>query len=192
MLLRGLVRGTALPVAILILVAASGCRPETSAVGDTSLAFRKRMQTHLTLYSIALSDPVAKHDRDKVKSVLQRIYTVSTPPGSEPYISLAVLDQHGVTVATISGAETGGARNYGKYQIVSRVLHKRKPMQSALYLQGGKKMYITCAPLLKGDKVVGVLIMGIDAEHLRRSGISEREFMSFSFSAPNGANGGNR
>jgi hypothetical protein len=176
-----LIRAVAVP--LLFLAIASGCRPDKPAVGDAALAFRTEMQGKLNMYSIALTESMAQNNRKKVNSILHKIYAVSTPRVSDRNLSLAVLDKHGVTVATKAGTENTGAQNYGNYQIVSRVLHKHKPFQSSLYLQGGRKVYIICSPLLKGDKVVGVLIIGIDSDQLMKSGISEKEFLSLTFNA---------
>jgi hypothetical protein len=176
-----LVCGVALPLAMLATV--SGCRPDSAPVSSTALEFRSEIQSKLTMYSAALAESMAKNDRRRTRSVLQRIHAVSTPLKNDLDISMYVLDKHGVTVAARAGASAAGAGNYGNYQIVSKVIQKRKPLQSALYLQGGEKVYIICTPLLNGEKVVGVLILGIGADQLKRSGISEKEFMSLTFSA---------
>lgn len=180
-LLRAIVRGVALSLAVL--TASSGCSREPAQVGNAALEFREEIQTKLTMYSAALAEALANHDRKRVNSVLQRLYTVSTPLADDLPFFLSVLDNHGVTVATWAGAAVDRTRNYGRYHIVSRVIQKQKPFQSTLYLQGGSKVHIVCSPLLKREKVAGVLIIGISDEQLRRAGISEKEFMSLAFSA---------
>jgi len=176
----------ALVFPLIFLAIAAGCRAEKSSVGDNALAFRNEMQSKLNIYSIGLAEPVAKKNRKKIKAVLEKIHSVSTPHESAGDFSLSVLDNHGVTVATKAGSETSGTQNYGNYDIVARVIQKRKPFQSTLYLQGGRKICIICSPLIKDEKVVGVLIIGIDSAQMKLLGISEKEFMSLDFTARDG------
>jgi len=176
----------ALAIPFIFLALAAGCRDDKPAVGDNTLAFRSEMQSKLNIYTIGLVDPMAKNNRKKIKAVLEKIHSVSTPHESDGGFSLSVLDNHGVTVASKAGSETAGTQNYGNYHVVARVIQKRKPFQSTLYLQGGRKIYIICSPLIKGEKVVGVLIIGIDPAQMTRLGISENEFMSLKFTARNG------
>jgi len=180
-MLRKITYGAMFP--LVILTVASGCSPEPESVGNAALEFREKMQTRLNMYSAALAEALANHQRKQVTSVLQRLHTVSTPLEADLPSFLSVLDNHGVTVANWAGAAVDRTRNYGRYHIVSRVIEKKKPLQSALYLQEGNKVYIICSPLLKREKVVGVLIIGISDEQLKLAGISEKEFMSLSFSA---------
>jgi hypothetical protein len=97
--------------------------------------------------------------------------------------SIAVLDKHGVTLASLMRTSLSGTQNYGNYHVVEKVLHKRKILQSSLYLQDGKRMYIVCAPILRSGRVVGALIIGFDSEQLKESGISEADFMSMDFAS---------
>lgn len=183
-LLRATARGVALSLAVL--AASAGCSPKPATVGNAAQEFRQEIQTKLTMYSAVLAEALANHDRERINAVLHRLHTVSNPLTDELPFFLSMLDNHGVTVATWAGAAVDRTRNYGRYHIVSRVIQKQRPFQSALYLQGGSKVYIVCSPLLKREKVVGVLIIGISDEQLRQEGISEKEFMSLAFTARTG------
>lgn len=181
----GLLRN-ALAISCIFLAVAAGCTGDKPAAGNGAVAFRNEMQQKLTVYSIGLAEPTAKKNRVKIKAALEKIHSVSTPRGIDANISLAVLDNHGVTVATSARSKLSGTQNYGKYHIVSTVLQKRKPFQSALYLQGGRKLYIICSPLIKGEKVFGILLIGIEPETIKQAGVSEKEFMSLDFNARDG------
>jgi len=166
------------------IVCITGCRPENNGSKEKAQEFRNRYHAFLVGYASRLAEHVAKRQTKKVKGVLQGMYEDMTGPGGQPPPSIAVLDNHGVAVASQAQTALTGAQNYGNYHVVSRVLQKRKILQSSLYLQNGTRIYVICAPILRREKVVGALIIGFDSNQLKISGITEAEFMSLDFTSP--------
>lgn len=169
-------------VAVLaVLVLAGGCLPAEQQPGAAALSLKMRLLANLDLFSPALSDTIRTHNRSALHSTLDRFYRHLNVPKEDQHFFLALLDNHGVTIASRARTAVNGTQNYGNYRIVSTVLQKKRILQSSLYLQGGGKVYIICVPLLNNGNLTGVVIIGIDSGYLSTSGISEREFMALDF-----------
>lgn len=160
-----------------------GCRADKPALGKAALSLRDGLQEKLDLYSAAVAEPLSQGDRKRVKSALEKLFSDDTGVAAIPAISVAVLDNHGASVATTAQTELSAVQNFGNYHVVARALHKRETLQSVLYLQGGNKVFIVCAPLLYRNKLAGIMIIGIDDDHLYQAGISDEEFFSFSLAS---------
>lgn len=155
-----------------------GCRSEKPPPSPAAVSLKTRIQANLDLFSPELSKNLHKKNRQGVKGGLDRFYTELNGHENGSYFFLALLDSHGVTITSRSKSAVNGVPNYGNYQVVAKVIQKKKVLQSSLYLQGGRQVYIICAPLLNSGITTGVLIIGIDSDYMRQAGISEREFMS--------------
>ncbi|HOP40008.1 MAG TPA: hypothetical protein PLI53_03095 [Geobacteraceae bacterium] len=184
--IRPLLYSVAAVLAVLVLF--GGCRPAEKPPGPAALSFKMRILANLDLFSPTLSKNIRKHNRSALLSTLDKFHGQLNVSEEGQHFFLAILDNHGVTIASRAQTAVNGAQNYGNYRIVSTVLQKKRISQSSLYLQGGGKVYIICAPLLDDANLSGVVIIGIDSDYLSKSGISERDFMSLDFrSRDNGA-----
>jgi hypothetical protein len=169
-------------VALLFLLTISpGCNPDKPALGKAALSLQEGLQAKLNLYSAGLAEPMSKGDTKRVKSALERLFSGTAGPANSPRFSVAVLDNHGSAVARTEKSELSDVHNYGNYQIVSRVIQKRKSSQSILYLHGSEKVFIVCSPLLHRGKLAGILIISIDNDQLHQAGIKDAEFMALTF-----------
>jgi hypothetical protein len=167
-----------------ILALASGCRPSAPSPSPAALSLKTRIQANLNLFIPELSESLHHKKYKKTKTILDIFYSeINGPGGSSPF-SLALLDRHGVTITSRTQNSLSGSQNYGNYHVVSNVLQKKRAYTSSLYLQGGGKVYIICVPLLSGEKLTGVIIIGIDSEFMRQTGITESQFMSLDFNSP--------
>lgn len=171
--------------ALFILLLTGGCRPTEQPPGPAAQSLKTRILTNLDLFSPRLSKNIRKHNRSVLLSTLDKFYGQLNVAEQGQHFFLALLDNHGVTIANRARGALTGIQNYGNYRIVSAVLQKKRILQSSLYLQGGEKVYIICAPLLDERNLAGVVIIGIDSGFMNKSGISEREFMSLDFRTRN-------
>jgi hypothetical protein len=175
-------RVVSFPLVLLFLLTLSpGCNPDKPALGKAALSLRDGLQATLNLYSAGLAEPMSQGDSKRVKAVLERMFSEAVGPANIPKFSVAVLDNHGTTVARTARSELSDVQNYGNYQVVSRVIQKRKASQSILYLHGSEKVFIVCAPLLHREKLAGILIISIDNDRLHQAGITDAEFMALTF-----------
>jgi hypothetical protein len=168
------------------LLTLSGCETKTESSRTAGNSLRNEITTVTTPLIENLIEPLAKRDRKGTRAVLRRaVSEIKEHPNFKSF-SFAVLENHGITVAGRSEAETSGIQNYGNYKIVSRVLESKTTQQSTLYLQNGDKLFIICIPLKKESRLVGVLIVGMGSDKLRKSGVSEEEFQAIDFSPETG------
>jgi hypothetical protein len=167
--------------ALLLLGTLSSCHDAKTILGPAAKSFQEITQSKLDRYCPDLADRITSNNRESIETALATIYAETEIVKGTPYGFLAVLDSNGVTLAAKSRYESSSAQNYGHYHIVSQVLEKRKVLQSKLYLQGGQRVFIICAPLLRNTKANGVLILGIDQDFIHRAGITEQEFMALTF-----------
>ncbi len=175
----------AVTVLLIILALTSGCHSEKPAPSPAALALKTHIHAKLDLFSPSLSENIQKKNRAGINLALDNFYAELNGQGDTSHFFLALLDSHGVTIASRAKSAVNGIQNYGNYRVVSKVLQKKAVFLSSLYLQGGRKVYIICAPLLCSGKLMGVLIIGIDSDYLRHSDISEREFMSQNYNTSN-------
>ncbi|MHC1698383.1 MAG: hypothetical protein AB9919_10070 [Geobacteraceae bacterium] len=170
-------------ILVCILVFIPGCQPDKISPSPEALSLKNRIQTIIDPILPELSTNFQRKKRKQVKAILDKIYAdLNEPDGKSPFF-LALLDSHGVTITSRTKTLPSGSQNYGNYQIIADVLKKRKTITSSLYLQGGAKVYIICVPLITKTKLAGVIILGIDSEYLRQTGISEAQFMSLDFNS---------
>jgi hypothetical protein len=170
-----------LAVLLLLTAISPGCRSDQPALGKAALTLQDDLQATLDLFSAGLAEPMSIGDKIRVKAAMEKLSSKADAPAKIP-ISIAVLNNHGATVATAARSELSATQNYGNYHAVSRVVQKRKVIQSSLYLQGGEQIFIVCAPLLYRQNLVGILIIGIDDDLLHQAGITDAEFMSLPLS----------
>jgi hypothetical protein len=169
-------------VILFLLALSPACHSDKTPLGKAALSLQHGLQARLNLYSAGIAEPLSQGDTLRVRAALKNLLPEAGGPANITSFSVAVLDNHGASVATTTRTELSATQNYGNYQVVSRVAQKRKTIQSILYLQGGKKVFIVCAPLLHRGKLAGILIFGINDDQLHQAGITDTEFMSLTFS----------
>jgi len=166
---------------VVMMLFSSACHSEKPAFGKSALDLRDELRAMIDVYSTALAQPMSKGDKEQVGAALEKLHA---PGEKKPLIenySITVLDNHGATVAATAQRGLPPLQNYGNYQAVSLVAHKLKTVTSSLYLQGGNKVLIVCSPILHRNRLAGILIIGIDDDQLHQAGVSDNEFMSFTF-----------
>lgn len=166
-----------------ILAIGSGCQPDSAPPNPEALAFRNQIQSNLDPIIPELSVNFQRKKRRQVKAILDKLYADLNESDDKSPFFLALLDSHGVTITSRTKTLLSGSQNYGNYHVIATVLQKRKTFTSSLYLQGGAKVYIICVPLMNKTKLAGVIILGIDSEYLRQTGITEAQFMSLDFNS---------
>jgi hypothetical protein len=175
-------RVVSFPMVLLFLLTLSpGCNPDKPALGKAALSLRDALQAKLNLYSAGLAEPMSQRDTKRVNGALERLFSEADVTASIPNFSVTILDNHGTTMARTARSELSAVQNYGNYQVVSRLIQKRKTSQSILYLHGSEKVFIVCAPLLHREKLAGILVISIDDDQLHQAGITDAEFMALTF-----------
>ena len=72
--------------------------------------------------------------------------------------------------------------DFYNYEVVQQALRTRKVTQQRLFLQNGSRLYVICIPLLKNDRIIGLLALALSASDAKnRWGLTEKEFLSLDF-----------
>jgi len=166
-----------------LLAVVSGCQPDRVSPSPEALALRNRILSIFDPILPELSTDFQRKKRKQVSATLDTLYASLNESEDKSPFFLALLDSHGVTITSRTKTLLSGSQNYGNYHVIANVIHKRKTFTSSLYLQGGAKVHIICVPLINKAKLVGVIILGIDSEYLRQTGISEAQFVTLDFNS---------
>jgi len=173
-----------IPLLACLFALGAGCQSDRVSPSPEALALRDQIQSNLDPILPELSAYFQQKKRKQVKAILDTLYASLNESDEKSPFFLALLDSHGVTITSRTKTLLSGSQNYGNYHVIAKVIQKRKAITSSLYLQGGAKVYIICVPLMNKTKLAGVIILGIDSEYLRQSGISEQQFMTLDFNSP--------
>ena len=143
-------------------------------------SFKKDVKSILDKLCTALAEPVFKGDLPGIETVLSE---------SEPQLAklclrcpfqVGVLNQHGQILAIHPPTER--SNNFSSYDLVIKVISSKQIQQQKFFLQNGPELYIICAPILRQDKVIGLIGIAISAEEAKSKwGLTEKEFMALNF-----------
>jgi hypothetical protein len=157
----------------------SACQSPPSS---PAASFKKEVKGILDKLCAALVEPVFKGDVPGIETVLSE---------SEPQLAklcpkcpfqVGVLNQDGQILAV--HPPTGRSNNFSSYDLVIKVISSKQIQQQKFFLQDGPELFIICAPILRQDKVIGLIGIAISAEEAKAKwGLTEKEFMALNFNA---------
>jgi hypothetical protein len=143
-------------------------------------SFKQDVKSILDKLCTALVEPVFKDDVPGIETVLSE---------SEPQLvklcrrcpfQVGVLNQQGRILVVHPPTER--TNNFSSYDLVIKVISSKQIQQQKFFLQNGPELYIICAPILRQDKVIGLIGIAISAEEAQSKwGLTEKEFMALNF-----------
>ena len=92
------------------------------------------------------------------------------------------LNPSGETLAAYPVKGDGKAKDYSNYDLVNKAISSKKIQQQRFFLPDGSELYLVCAPLIREDKLIGLVaiaISSVDAE--KRWDLTEKEFLALDF-----------
>jgi hypothetical protein len=141
-------------------------------------SFKQEVKECLARLSGGLADPVAKGDQAAINAAITKIEPDAVKLCRLCPFRVAVLNRLGDTL-TIYPFKKDAMGNFSNYEAVTRTLKTRKITQQRLYLQDGAKIYAVGAPLLKGEELLGILVLTINGEEAdKKWGITQKEFLA--------------
>jgi hypothetical protein len=169
--------------AVLLLVLGivlSGCQAQEPPLSPAAAAFKKEVKDCLAELSKGLLQPVSQENVPAIQEALQKIEPAAAKLCRRCPFRIGVLNKNGDTLTIYpSKAE---ALDFSNYNVVVQTLKTRRIMQQRFYLQDGSQVFIVCAPLLRGDDLLGILAISLSAaEANSRWGVTEKEFMAIDF-----------
>jgi hypothetical protein len=159
-----------------------GCQSQEAPLSPAAAAFKQEVTQALDMIAAALVEPVSKADVPAVNAALSEIMPDSIKLCRACPFMLAVLDSDGMVMALYPFRGHHSSKSYAQYKLVAEALKKRKVCHGRLFLQNGSKLYTICAPLIREDKPVGVIVLTTtEKEVQQRWGLNEEEFFAIDF-----------
>jgi hypothetical protein len=159
-----------------------GCRAKPAPLSPAAAVFMQQMKTCLSNLSSSLMEPVAKRDVTAINVALQKVESPAVKLCRLCPFKIGVLDQSGEGLATYPPQASSTIKNYSGYDLVTKAINSKKIQQQRFYLEDGTELYIICAPLVRGGKVIGLIAVAVNAEEAaKRWGIVEKDFLALNF-----------
>jgi hypothetical protein len=76
----------------------------------------------------------------------------------------------------------GKGKDYSNYELVKKAINSKKIQQQRFFLPDRSELYLVCAPLIRDDKLIGLVAIAISSEEAsKRWGLTEKEFLAIDF-----------
>jgi hypothetical protein len=170
------------PSLVVILALLSwGCQAQEPPLSPAAALFKKEIKECLNRLATALIQPVAAGNPAAILAALDKVEPETIKLCRMcPFIT-AVLNQQGDILAT-HPPRPHTTRNFADYNLVIKTISSKQIQQQRFYLQNGQQLYISSAPLLQEDRVMGIIAIAISAQEAKnRWDVSEKEFMALDF-----------
>ena len=170
-------------VALLILLLGLnfGCQTQEPPLSPAAASFKEEIKGCISRLVQPLMEPILKKDIAAINEALKKTEPEAIKLCRMCPFRMGVMDKNGDTLA-VYPPKTDARLDFYNYEVVQRVLKNRKIAQQRLFLQDGSSLYIICVPLLKNDKVMGLLAIALNATEARnRWGLTEPEFLALNF-----------
>lgn len=159
-----------------------GCQAQKPPLSPAAAAFKKEVRQCIQEFSDAVRTPLANNDVAAINASLEKVEPRAIKLCRMCPFRIAVLNQHGEVMAVYPATAKTKRSNYSNYDLVIKTLNSKKIQQQRFFLQNGSELYIICVPLIRQDKVIGLLAIAIDApEAEQRWGLTGKEFLALDF-----------
>ncbi len=161
-----------------------GCQAKPAPLSPAAATFKHEIQTCLANFSGALMEPVANKDMAAINAALAKVESPAVKLCSLCPFKIAVLNQSGESLAVYPPGVNNSVKNYSNYDLITKAINSKKIQQQRFFLQDGSELYIICAPLIREDKVIGLVAIAVNSEDAaKRWGLSEKEFLALNFNS---------
>ncbi|MHB9074840.1 MAG: hypothetical protein ACYC6G_15100 [Desulfobaccales bacterium] len=161
-----------------------GCQTKPPPLSPAAASFKHEIKSCLTNLSAALMEPVAKKDVPAISAALAKVESPAVKLCRLCPFQVGVLNPSGEALALYPPRSLNGTKNFSNYDLVTKAIRSKKIQQQRFFLQNGSELYIICAPLVREDKVIGLIAVAVnskDAEN--RWNFKEKEFLGLDFNS---------
>lgn len=171
--------GLALLVATMVFC---GCQAKQPPLSPAAAAFKQEIKNCLVNLSTALIEPVAKKDMAAINAALSKIESPAVKLCTLCPFQIGVLNQYGEGLAAYPPKSGNNARNYSRYDLIAKAIKSKKIHQQRFFLQDGSGLYLICAPIVRADNVIGLVVIAVNSEDAtKRWGLTEKDFLALNF-----------
>jgi hypothetical protein len=161
-----------------------GCQTREAPLSPGAATFKQEIKSCLTNLSVALLEPVAKRDLAEIKAALEKAESPAVKLCRLCPFEIGVTDAFGATLAAYPVRGDGKGKDYSNYELVKKTITSKKIQQQRFFLQDGSELYLVCAPLIREDKLLGLVAIAISSEEAsKRWGLTEKEFLAIDFNS---------
>ncbi len=147
---------------------------------NPAASFKQDVKSILDKLCTALVEPVFKGDVPGIETALSELEPQLAKLCRRCPFQVGVLNQNGQILAVHPPTER--SNNFSSYDLVIKTIKSKQIQQQKFFLQNGPELYIICAPILRQDKVIGLMGIAISAEEAKSKwGLTEKEFMALNF-----------
>jgi len=165
--------------AVILLV---GCQAREAPLSPGAATFKQELKSCITNLSATLIEPVTKRDLAGIKAALEKAESPAVKLCRLCPFEIGVTDASGETLAAYPVKGDGKGKNYSQYDLVIKAINSKKIQQQRFFLQDGSELYLVCAPLIREDKLIGLVAIAISSvEASKRWGLTEKEFLAMDF-----------
>jgi len=162
----------------------SGCQAKPPPLSPAAASFKQEITTCLTNLSAGLMEPVAKKDMAAINAALEKAESPAVKLCRLCPFQVGVLSPLGEVLATYPPRSGNGTKNYSNYDLITKAIHSKKIQQQKFFLQNGSELYIICAPLVRENKVIGLIAIAINSKEAeKRWGFQANEFLGLDFNS---------
>ena len=159
-----------------------GCQAREAPLSPGAATFKQEIKSCLTNLSATLMGPVAKRDLAGIRAALEKAESPAVKLCRLCPFEIGVTDQTGETLAAYPVKGDGKGKNYSQYDLVIKTINSKKIQQQRFFLPDGSELYLVCAPLIRQDKLIGLVAIAISSEEAsKRWGLTEKEFLALDF-----------
>jgi hypothetical protein len=170
--------------AVGVAVLFGGCQASKPPLSPAAAAFKKEVHQCIQEFSAAVMAPLAKDDVAGISAGLEKVEPRALKLCRLCPFRVAVLNQDGEALAIHPPNQERKRTNFSNYDLVVKTINSKKIQQQRFFLQDGSQLYIICVPLIRQDKVIGLLAIAIDAaEAKQRWGLTGKEFLALDFNS---------
>jgi hypothetical protein len=159
-----------------------GCQAREAPLSPGAATFKHEIKSCLTNLSASLMEPVARQDLAGIRAALEKVESPAVKLCRLCPFEIGVLNPAGETLAAYPVKGDGKAKNFSNYELVIKAINSKKIQQQRLFLQDGSELYLVCAPLIREDKLIGLVAIAISSEDATKKwGVKEKEFLGMDF-----------
>jgi len=158
-----------------------GCQAKEPPLSPGALQFKNEIKACIKKLQASLVEPLAQKDLQAIHNTLKEVEPEALKLCRMCPFQIGVLNHQGYTL-TVYPPKKDASSNFSNYDVVIQALNNRQTTHQRFFLQDHSQLYIVCAPVLRGDQVLGLVALAIgaaDAE--QRWGLTAPEFLAIDF-----------
>ena len=159
-----------------------GCQAREAPLNPGIATFKQEIKGCIDSLAVTLMEPVARKDVAGIQAALEKVESPAVKLCRMCPFEIGVLNPSGETLASYPVKGDGKGKDFSNYELVKKAISSKKIQQQGLFLAGGSKLYLVCAPLIREDTLIGLVAIAVSSEDAaKRWDFEEKEFLAMDF-----------